>query len=96
MAIAQRRLTLEEFLKRPERKPALEYIDGKVTQKVAPNAWHSVLQLWIGSWINQHCVARKLAMAFPELRTTFSGSSPVPDVSVVRWERLPRDAAGGL
>ena len=28
MAISQRRLTLEEFLKLPEVKPAREYIDG--------------------------------------------------------------------
>ena len=94
MAIARRHLTLEEFLKQPERKPALEYLDGRVTQKVAPNVWHSMLQLWLGTWFNQYCVPRRLAMAFTELRTTFTGSSPVPDVSVVRWDRLPRDESG--
>ena len=42
MALPQGRLTLEEFLRLPEEKPALELIDGAVTQKMAP-AWdHSV------------------------------------------------------
>ena len=44
MVIQQRELTLEAFLKRPERKPALEFMHGKVRQKGAPKARHSVLQ----------------------------------------------------
>jgi Uma2 family endonuclease len=35
-------------------------------------------------------------MAFTELRTTFAGRSVVPDVSVFRWDRIPRNAAGEL
>ncbi len=96
MAIARRRLALEEFMKRPERKPALEFMDARVTQKVAPNVWHSGLRFWLAGWFNAYCEPRKLGLAFPELRTTFSGASPVPDVSVIAWQRLPRDATGGL
>jgi hypothetical protein len=33
MAIAQRRLTLEQFLRLPEEEPALEYEYGRVIQK---------------------------------------------------------------
>ena len=37
MAIPEQRITLEEFLQLPEEKPALEFEDGMVTQKVPPN-----------------------------------------------------------
>ena len=39
---------------------------------------------------------RRLAMAFPELRTVYGGAAYVPDVSFYRWERIPRDASGQL
>ncbi len=44
MAIAQRRLSLEEFLGLPEQKPALEYLGGVVRQKMSPQGPHSGLQ----------------------------------------------------
>ncbi len=96
MAITQHRLTLEEFLRLPERKPALEYEDGVVTQKVAPKSRHSALQLYLAGRIDGYGVPRRLARAFPELRVTFGGLSRVPDVSVFVWERIPTDAAGDL
>jgi Uma2 family endonuclease len=94
VAIAERTCTLEEFLRRPERKPALEYFDGRVTQKVSPKMRHSRLQGRFVEWFNEQTVPHKLAIAFPELRTTYGGASPVPDVAVVVWDRLPRDATG--
>src|SRR5437764_5299144 len=96
MAIPQRRMTLEEFLALPEEKPPLEFIDGVVTQKVAPKGRHSRLQYWISERFNRLGEPQKLAMAFPDLRTTYSGQSPVPDVAVYRWERIPCDATGQL
>src|SRR5205085_1840905 len=39
-------------------------------------------------------VASRLARAYPELRVTFGGRSYVPDVSVFRWQRIPRTAEG--
>jgi Uma2 family endonuclease len=94
MAVLQRGLTLEQFLRLPEEKPALEYEDGMVTQKVAPKGRHSGLQGDLVEWINGFARSRRLARAFPELRVTFGGVSRVPDVSVYRWERVPRDGAG--
>lgn len=94
MAIPHQAMSLEEFLKLPEEKPALEFIDGVVTQKVAPKGRHSRLQYEIAERFNRYAEPRKLAFAFPELRTTYAGQSPVPDVAVYRWERIPRDAAG--
>jgi Uma2 family endonuclease len=94
MAIAQERMTLEEFLELPEEKPALEFEDGVVTQKVAPQGQHSLLEPGFAGAINQFAMPKKLAAAFTELRTTFAGASLVPDIAVYRWERIPRDPDG--
>ena len=94
MAVQQRELTLEAFLKRPERKPALEFVGGRVTQKVPPKAKHSVLQFQMAARLNRFSEPPKLAFAFPELRATFAGASVVPDVSVFVWDRIARDAVG--
>ena len=89
MAITQRPMTLAEFLELPEQKPALEYEDGRVTRKVSPKGQHSWLQFVLAELFNRFARPAKLALAFPELRTTFGGASRVPDVSVYRWERIP-------
>lgn len=39
-----RTLTLDEFLRLPEVKPAREYEDGEVTRKPMPSIWHGVIQ----------------------------------------------------
>lgn len=96
MAITQQRLTLEQFLKLPERKPALEYEDGEMTQKVSPKGPHSLLQPILAELFNRSLRPRKLALALTELRTTFAGSSRVPDVAIYVWDRIPRDAAGKI
>src|SRR2546427_470977 len=96
VATAQQRLTLEEFLKLPEEEPALEYEDGEVTQKVSPQGRHSVLQGELVQRVNAFGRPRKLARAFPELRTTFAGRSRVPDVSVYLWERIPTTSEGRI
>lgn len=94
MAITQQRMTLEAFLKLPEKKPALEFEDGVVTQKVPPQGRHAGLQGWIVEVFNAYGRRAQLARAFPELRVIFAGVSRVPDVAVYRWERIPRDAEG--
>jgi Uma2 family endonuclease len=96
MALAPKALTLEEFLRLPEEKPALEYFHGVVEQKMSPKTDHSALQAELTERINAVARHTRIARAFPELRTTFGGESPVPDVSVFRWDRLPRDARGRL
>lgn len=96
MAIKQHQLTLEEFLRLPEEKPALEFHEECVSQKVSPKGKHSRLQWAIAQAFNQFGEARHLAVAFPELRVTFGGRSYVPDVSVFRWERIPLDDNGQI
>ena len=87
-------LTLEEFLKQPETKPASEFIDGRVEQKPMPQGKHSRLQLRFCDQVNEIAETPQIAMAFPELRCTFGGRSIVPDATVFRWERIPFDANG--
>jgi Uma2 family endonuclease len=96
MAVTEQRLSLDEFLALPEKKPALEYEDGEVTQKVAPKGRHSALQTGIADLVNRLVKPGRLAFALTELRSTYARTSRVPDVSVYRWERLPRDARGRI
>jgi Uma2 family endonuclease len=88
--VVGRRMTLDEFLALPEVEPALEYADGVVTQKVAPQGQHVTLQDDFTQRVNAHARPRKLARAYPELRATYAGLSRVPDVAVYLWHRIPR------
>jgi Uma2 family endonuclease len=88
-------LTLDAFLALPEAKPALEYEAGRVTQKVPPQGQHSRLQFIIAALFEQ-AGRPKVALAFPELRTTYNGRSYVPDVAVYAWSRIPRTAEGDV
>ncbi|WP_017327678.1 Uma2 family endonuclease [Synechococcus sp. PCC 7336] len=89
-------LTLEEFLKRPETKPASEYIDGKIIQKPMPQGKHSRIQGELLATINSLVKLQKIACAFPELRCTFGDRSTVPDISVFAWDRIPCDENGEI
>ena len=96
MSIASKKLTLEEFLKLPETKPASEYIDGIIIQKPMPQGKHSIIQAELLPTINALVKSRRIALAFPELRCTFGGRSIVPDVAVFAWERIPLDENGDV
>lgn len=91
-----RTMTLEEFLALPERKPALEYADGEVTRKVSPTAQHARLQSKLAETFNRGGEPDRLARAFTEARATWNELSQVPDVSVYRWERIPRTPDGEI
>jgi Uma2 family endonuclease len=96
MAISQKPITLEAFLALPEEKPALEYVDGEVVQKVPPSTPHSALQYDFCALVNNFARPRRLAWAFPEHRSTYATRSTVPDVAVYVWDRVPRDATRRL
>jgi Uma2 family endonuclease len=87
-------VTLEEFLKLPETKPASEYVDGRIIQKPMPQGKHSTIQTEFSTTINVSLKPKKLARAFSELRCTFGGRSIIPDVSVFAWSKIPRDENG--
>ncbi|WP_066377789.1 MULTISPECIES: Uma2 family endonuclease [unclassified Anabaena] len=93
---SQPQLSLDEFLQLPETKPASEFINGDIIQKLMPQGEHSVLQGKLCEVINQLTENQKIAYAFPELRCTFGGASIVPDVAVFRWERIPKTASGRI
>ncbi|MHC5611560.1 MAG: Uma2 family endonuclease [Nostoc sp.] len=87
-------LTLEKFLKLPETKPAIEFIDGRIYQKTMPAGKHSRLHLKFCDAVNQVAETSQIALAFPELRCTFGERSIVPDAAVFIWERIPFEADG--
>src|SRR5579872_3432835 len=94
MAVASQDLTLDEFLRLPEEKPALEYVDGVVGQKVSPKLHHGIIQTELAQRVNAAARPGKVAAAVTEVRATFGGQSVVPDVSVFRWDRIPRKPSG--
>ena len=89
-------ITLDEFLKLPETKPASEFINGEIIQKPMPQGEHSLLQIKLCTTINQVAETQKIAYAFPELRCTFGGDTIVPDIAVFRWDRIPKTASGKI
>lgn len=89
-------ITLEEFLKLKETKPATEYIDGQIIQKPMPQGKHSAIQTELSTAINAVLKPKRIARAFSELRCTFGGASIVPDVSVFLNERIPRSETGEI
>jgi len=89
-------LSLEEFLKKPETKPASEYIDGRVYQKPMPQGKHSRLQTRFSSEINRILEPSRLGCAFTELRCTFGGRLLVPDITVFEWNPIPLNESGEI
>jgi Uma2 family endonuclease len=88
------KVTLAEFLVMPETKPVKEFIDGAIHQKPMPQGKHSIIQRELTFSIDRPLRDQKIARAFPELRCTFGDRSTVPDISVVLWERIPRNTDG--
>ena len=87
-------VTLDEFLKSPETKPASEFIDGQIIQKSMPQGKHSTIQSDFIPAVNTILKPQHIARAYSELRCTFGGRSVVPDITVFTWERIPRDDNG--
>jgi Uma2 family endonuclease len=55
---ASKKLTLEEFLKLPETKPASEYVDGQIFTKPMPQGKHSTLSnfyVWLYFKVGSLC-----------------------------------------
>jgi Uma2 family endonuclease len=82
------RMTLEEFLALPEEKPYLEYDNGVVKQKVAPQLDHGSLQFEIALHLNRLGRELRHGVAFAEPRVVTPGWAPLPDVAYYRKERI--------
>jgi Uma2 family endonuclease len=78
---------LEDFLQQQniEASPAWEFILGRAQQKPMPTLFHSRLQRNLVNAINNQTTAYE---AIQELRCIVPPLSPVPDISVVKRERL--------
>ena len=87
-------LTVEQFLQLPEIKPPLEFVRGRVVQKVSPVAPHCKLGQTLWLWIYRHTLVHQLGECFLELRCTFHGESLVPDVVYFDPGRIPSDDRG--
>ena len=105
MAITEQRMTLAEFLELPEQKPALEYPDGVVTQKVSSQFDHGLTQVEFARSVNNPTIPKRLAIAVSELRVTLAGASPLRSRSarertfglrMLYWRRLPAVAYGSI
>ena len=95
MAITSQRLTFEEFLQLPEEEPALEYVDGVVTQKMSPKGPHGGLQAELAYLVKAFLRISPIAQVYTELRTNWTGeASLVPDLAVYRLERIPTKPTG--
>ncbi|MDJ0846612.1 MAG: Uma2 family endonuclease [Crocosphaera sp.] len=89
-------ISLDEFLQLPETQPASQLIDGKIIKKIMPQGEHSRLQYKLCSTINKVAENNKIACGFPELRCILNDNVIVPDISVFRWERIPRTTSGRI
>jgi Uma2 family endonuclease len=81
-------ISLEQFLRLQEIKPANEYIEGHIFQKPMPQFRHSTFQSEIIFCLNQIGKPKKIAYAFPELRCNFAGTLIVPDIAVKLWQNI--------
>lgn len=86
-----KKLSLDDFFKLPETKPASEFSHGLISQKPMPTTKHSRLQSRLSREIDLRTESQEIALAFPELRCTFGGRSLVPDIAVIRWGNLRWD-----
>lgn len=85
------KLTLDEFLARPETKPYSEYACGEVYQKPMPDLDHSRLQFFVTLLIKQFLTASPLGIVGIEWRCIFGPPGQerafVPDVTYASHER---------
>lgn len=86
------RLTLDEFLRLPETKPASEFADGEVMQKPMPTEVHALLQVFFAVSIYGFLRAARLGRVASELRCVFGPAGCerpyVPDVVFISGARL--------
>ncbi len=87
-------MTIEEFLRQPETKPASEYACGKVFQKPMPTLDHSKLQAFLVVVLYQYLARAGLGQVLPELRCIFgppgAARTFVSDVCYIAKERIPQ------
>jgi Uma2 family endonuclease len=85
----KRTLTVEEFLKLPETKPACELIDGEVIPKMSPKGFHAAVQAALLILIQS--VYWDKGRIYPGwgIRLKRHGNDwvPVPDLTYISFDR---------
>ncbi len=71
MTATTAKLTLEEFLRRPETEPASEYEDGVVCKKPLPTSWHGVVQRLLSFVFTLYLRDHAIGDAGSEIRCIF-------------------------
>ncbi len=91
-------LTLEEFLRLPEidEPPYLEYLNGQVEAKVAPQKRQSIVTARLSAHLTAYADPEERGLAFPNLRWTFGGRSIIGDVVFLLNEHIETDARGEI
>jgi Uma2 family endonuclease len=89
-----RSLSLAEFLALPETQPASEYINGQVHQKPMAQGKHSAIQAELTAAINSTLRPAHIARAGMELQCMVADRVLVPDIVVLTWDHIPRQADG--
>ncbi|WP_244532901.1 Uma2 family endonuclease [Geitlerinema sp. PCC 9228] len=87
-------ISLEEFLQRPETKPASEYINGQIVPNPVLQGHHSTIQVELTAAIHTVLKKPRIARAYTELRCVLGGWAIVPDISVFQGERIPVGSNG--
>jgi len=74
-------LDVKDFLRFPDFKPPLEFIGGRVIQKIAKDLPRSVIQGRLSAAIDAFARTRQLGRVYPSLRVVLGGSVLVPEIS---------------
>lgn len=87
------RLTLQDFLALPDDETALELIDGRAVPKMSPKFFHSTVQAALWLLIRDRCKGRGRVRQEWGIILIHRGRdwAPVPDLTYISYERLPRD-----
>ncbi len=86
-------MTLSEFLELPETEPPSEFVCGRIIPKPMPTFNHAALTPRLIGLFTIYLLRSAEAIVFDNLRhaDTDESRAYLPDISLIRRERLPRD-----
>lgn len=86
-------MTLSEFLELPETEPPSEFVCGRIIPRPMPTFNHAALTSRLIGLFTIYLMRSAEAVVFDNLRHTDANEERayLPDISVIRRDRLPRD-----
>lgn len=92
--------TVDEFLKRPEQKPFLEFIHGEVRAKAMPDEYHSITQVELSTALNNWSRHPRIGRTMTEQRCLLKVANEtevvLPDVAWWSIEQRPVVLGGAI